>query len=576
MTSVNYKDNGAYENPPNVVDATGNDSHTLSTEARIRRQDQGSHAEFSFAHQRSNHGFSWQGNRLINHIWFETLYNSERKDDGTRKVTMRSIFKMINYAVFLALISYVALAECSVQKYFFTKIIGDLFVNSKNNVNDKSFVEISSLDDIWGFLDDEFLISLYDTDANTTDREAMVYYNNKLLGRPRIRMLKASKMTKVKSFALIIICSNYHPSVENKEPLDPNNPEKSESILLDKAKQALYDAIRHPPQQPESRQIWFLLLELPASGGVLPSYRFNTYDLMRYTGSLGTVTIVLEGILCGFIVSYIIEEFFELFQIRLRYFLSFWNIVDIVLLTLCCIDIYLGYNSNTIAAARINEVLDNGLSDAAFDDVVQSQELYSDIAAVILFLAWIKNMFLAIINDSYVEVKAELARQQAGEGIFDWIRKKLTARKVPERKVATYNDYKIDLMMAGYQEKDINAAFEKLNISFTDKVDDNALIEVGNEISEQTKRKKIIDEDYRSTAVLTRRIDMMDNAILNVVDKLSQTLDQLNRIENGRVKAKEHENTLRAEALVMDAYHRGDLGGDDDSDIEREEHRQEH
>ncbi|VDK72316.1 unnamed protein product [Cylicostephanus goldi] len=111
------------------------------------------------------------------------------------------------------------------------------------------------------------------------------------------------------------------------------------------------------------------------------------------------------------------------------------------------------------------------------------------------------NMFLAIINDSYVEVKAELARQQAGEGIFDWIRKKLTARKVPERKVATYNDYKIDLMMAGYQEKDINAAFEKLNISFTDKVDDNALIEVGNEISEQTKRKKIIDEDYRSTAV---------------------------------------------------------------------------
>ncbi|VDO24365.1 unnamed protein product [Heligmosomoides polygyrus] len=33
------------------------------------------------------------------------------------------------------------------------------------------------------------------------------------------------------------------------------------------------------------------------------------------------------------------------------------------------------------------------------------------------------NMFLAIINDSYVEVKAELARQQDGEGIFDWVRK---------------------------------------------------------------------------------------------------------------------------------------------------------
>ncbi|VDN23591.1 unnamed protein product, partial [Cylicostephanus goldi] len=32
MTSVNYKDTGGYENPPNIVDASGNDSHTLSTE----------------------------------------------------------------------------------------------------------------------------------------------------------------------------------------------------------------------------------------------------------------------------------------------------------------------------------------------------------------------------------------------------------------------------------------------------------------------------------------------------------------------------------------------------------------
>ncbi|VDM81210.1 unnamed protein product [Strongylus vulgaris] len=83
-------------------------------------------------------------------------------------------------------------------------------------------------------------------------------------------------------------------------------------------------------------------------------------------------------------------ELFELFRIRLRYFLSFWNIVDIVLLSLCCIDVYLDYRSNKVAADRINEVLDNGLTDAAFDDVVETQELFNDIAAVILFLSWIK------------------------------------------------------------------------------------------------------------------------------------------------------------------------------------------
>ncbi|VDM66465.1 unnamed protein product [Strongylus vulgaris] len=136
---------------------------------------------------------------------------------------------MINYAVFLALISFVALAECSVQKYFFTKIIGDLFVNSKTTVQDKSFVEISAIDDIWDFLDDEFLTSLYQTDAPTTDQNAMVYYNNKLLGSPRIRMLKVknTSCTVAKSFSREIIeCfSNYNPAVEDKQRFGPANSE---------------------------------------------------------------------------------------------------------------------------------------------------------------------------------------------------------------------------------------------------------------------------------------------------------------------------------------------------------------
>ncbi|KAK6053557.1 transporter, cation channel family protein, partial [Cooperia oncophora] len=121
---------------------------------------------------------------------------------------------------------------------------------------------------------------------------------------------------------------------------------------------------------------------------------------------------------------------------------------------------------------------------------------------------WIRqNMFLAIINDSYVEVKAELARQNDGDGIFDWIRQKVSRGKKDDKKVATYNDYKIDLLdvsgsiLAGYNEKVITDAFEKLNISLNDEVSDEALIEVGNEIKEQVERQKIIDEEYRSTAV---------------------------------------------------------------------------
>ncbi|VDO41366.1 unnamed protein product [Haemonchus placei] len=394
-----------------------------------------------------------------------------------------------------------------------------------------------------------------------------------------------------------------------------------------------------------------LLLELPASGGVLPSYRFNTYNLMRYYGSFGNVLIILEGILVGFIVSfnmiifYIFEKILELIRLRLRYFGKFWDIVDIVLLTLCSCEVFFNYRRLTIAANRINTSLKSGLTVAAFDEVVSTQETFNNIAAVVLFLSWIKtmnqlaetlsrsakdiggfavmfavfffayaqfgylvfgtqiadystfldsvfallrtvlgdfdftalqqtnrvlgplffvtyvffvffvllNMFLAIINDSYTEVKAELARQKEGYGVFDWIRMKLTRGKKEDKKFTTYNDYKIDLMMAGYNEKDITDALDKCNVGLDDEVNDEVLVELGNEIRDQVQRKKLIDEEYRSTAVLTHRIDMMDNAIFNVVEKLSKTIEQLNRIEYSKVLVKEHQNQLKADEILFNA-----------------------
>ncbi|KAJ1370305.1 hypothetical protein KIN20_031999 [Parelaphostrongylus tenuis] len=235
-----------------------------------------------------------------------------------------------------------------------------------------------------------------------------------------------------------------------------------------------------------------LLLELPATGGVLPSYRFSTYDLMRYFGSFGKMLIILEGMLLGFIIYYIVEEILlDLIRFRLKYLLSFWNVVDVTLFSLCFAAVFLNYDGVTTAAERVNIIIENvpifhvfnyiGFNKtmnqlsatlsrstkdiggfavmfavfffayAQFGYLVFGSQKFShtmlcafrllrfyslppinagvatkSITLTSLYHPTYKrkistrstNMFLAIINDSYVEVKAELARQQEGQGIF--------------------------------------------------------------------------------------------------------------------------------------------------------------
>ncbi|WKY04371.1 hypothetical protein Q1695_005403 [Nippostrongylus brasiliensis] len=758
MTGANYKDT-TYENPPTVTDtpvspanlprdklgAMGEEAYGKTPDGKTNKTDspvfkkaqnpkepehpnEGTPVSAQHPPDATSDDVSSPPTEVTNS--HHSCHYQKSSSDESPKVTARSVFGIVNYACFLAVLTYVALVQTSVQSFYFTKTIGDLFVSSKTAPARKAFTEISTIDDIWGFLEVEFLTTLYQSNPSfAVDVFAMVYYNNRLLGRPRIRMLKVrndflrkksnqpSVFEKENDSCTVVpgwvnaylaytitfaqeisLCySNYQPSAEDMDPIPPGD---SEAYIWQSAAELVTEpttgtistyggggfVVRLPLDDiTEATKIiaeiknnsWIdrgtraiiidfalfnanvnlfsiarMLLELPASGGVMTSYRFNTYDLMQYMGVHGQVLIIMEGIFVGFVIYYIVEEIVELIRTRLRSLLSFWNIVDYALLALCCAEVYINYKRTTTAADRINTALENGLTDAAFDDVTSVQELYNNIASVILFLAWIKvfkyigvnktmnqlsatlsrstkdiggfavmfavfffayaqfaylvfgtqildystfissafallrtilgdfnfsalektnrilgplffityvffvyfvllNMFLAIINDSYVEVKAELARKQDGDGVFDWIRKKLIREKTNKKKPATFSDYKNDLLISGINEKDIDDAFEKLQITASDEVNDHALLEIGNEIREQAKRKRLIDEEYRSTAVLTRRVDMMDRVIFNVFDKLSKVAEQLNRLEHSRVAVEEDKNRMIAEILAM-------------------------
>ncbi|KAE9421875.1 hypothetical protein Angca_005551, partial [Angiostrongylus cantonensis] len=153
-----------------------------------------------------------------------------------------------------------------------------------------------------------------------------------------------------------------------------------------------------------------LLLELPASGGVLPSYRFSTYDLMRYFGSFGKTLIVLEGIFLGFVARYAfnhLQTMLDEVEFMARPSGIGQELSPFII---------------TTAADQVNSVIENAMTDAFFDDVLDTQENFNNVAAVIPFHTWIKTFFRVFnyigFNKTMNQFLAALSRSTKDIGGF--------------------------------------------------------------------------------------------------------------------------------------------------------------
>lgn len=76
-----------------------------------------------------------------------------------------------------------------------------------------------------------------------------------------------------------------------------------------------------------------LLVEFPATGGVLTSWQFQTVRLIRYVSSWDYFVGLCEVIFCLFILYYVVEEVLEIRIHRLHYFRNLWNCLDVLIVT---------------------------------------------------------------------------------------------------------------------------------------------------------------------------------------------------------------------------------------------------
>ncbi|KAF1756231.1 hypothetical protein GCK72_012684 [Caenorhabditis remanei] len=636
------------------------------------------------------------------------LASGHEKSDGKIKLTASSFMEVGSYAVFLIVLVYVAFAQNSIQSYYYTKVMSDLFVSASGANGAPAFGSCTSMDNIWDWFSQVLIPGIYWTEnSNSTDNENMIYYENRLLGEPRIRMLRVTNdsCTVMKSFQREIkeCFANYEEKYEDKtnvadgsvdayiyatskelenfdtvgtistyggggfvQRLPVSGSTEAQSAIatlkanrwIDRGTRAIVVDFALYNANINLFCVVKLLFELPASGGVITTPKIMTYNLMTYQASSGTRMIVFEGIFCGFILFFIFEELFAIARHRLHYLTQFWNLVDVALLGFSVATIILSMKRTKTATNRVNSVIENGLTNAPFDDVTSAENAYLNIKACAIFIAWVKvfkfisvnktmsqlsstltrsakdiggfavmfavfffafaqfgylcfgtqiadysnlynsafallrlilgdfnfsalencnrffgpaffvayvffvsfillNMFLAIINDSYVEVKAELARKKDGEGILDWFMNKvrgLTKRgKRPDApgEDATYEDYKIMLYRAGYAEKDINEAFTRFNVTtMTEHIPEKMAEDIADEVARVTEQKRNYMENHRDYANLNRRVDQMQESVFSIVDRIENVNVTLQTIEKQRIQQQDGGNLMDLSALL--------------------------
>ncbi|CAJ0572436.1 unnamed protein product, partial [Mesorhabditis spiculigera] len=392
-------------------------------------------------------------------------------DSRRGKGVNMTIREIVVFLLFLVILCIIAFASTSSNTYYFTSAMQALFVNSQDE-NGYTFSDVSTMDDVWNYMNDQLVEGLYMTnDCETvTDAEgnerllcagagvsqndtenAMVYYENKLLGMPRIRMLKVTNdsCTVVDPFSREIkeCFASYTFKWQSEEELSTGTiygqmgtyggggfvallPMSNKSGALEVIEKLLYN--RWIERGTRAVLVDFslynaninlfcvcrLLFELPSTGGVIPTANFETLQLIRYVTTFDYFVLVCEGVFTAFTLFLVFEELLEIMKWRLRYFESFWNIIDVLVILLSIVTIVLSLNRIRVFENRVNILVNDDLEVASMDDAVTANNNYSNFLAVLLFFSWMKIFKYISFNKTMSQLSATLSRSAKDIGGF--------------------------------------------------------------------------------------------------------------------------------------------------------------
>ncbi|XP_061913690.1 polycystin-2-like protein 1 isoform X3 [Entelurus aequoreus] len=366
------------------------------------------------------------------------------------------------YVVFLVDICLLTYGMTNSSTYYYTKAMTDLFVNTAGESGVK-FQSISTMADFWTFAQEPLLDGLYWTkwynnQSMDSGDQSFIYYENMLLGLPRMRQIKIKnnsckvhkdfqdeitgcydvyndKKENDLSFGLIngtawsfntekaikgsshwgllttYSGAGYYQDLgRTKDESTVVLRELEENLWLDRGTRAVFIDFSTYNANINMFCVIRLVVEFPATGGAIPSYQIRTVKLIRYINYWDYFILGCEMIFCLFILYYVVEEILELRIHKFSYFKSIWNILDIVVILLAIVAIVFNIFRTVKVDKLLGKLLDQPETYADFEFLAFWQTQYNNMNAVNLFFAWIKVFKYISFNKTMTQLSSTLGR----------------------------------------------------------------------------------------------------------------------------------------------------------------------
>ncbi|KAI4584658.1 hypothetical protein MJG53_020701 [Ovis ammon polii x Ovis aries] len=348
--------------------------------------------------------------------------------------------------------------------YYLNKVMSSLFLDTSVAGEERTnFKSIRSITDFWKFMEGPLLDGLYwDSWYNNENlynlkNSSRIYYENILLGLPRVRQLKVRNGTcKVHAFfrSLMDECYDKYTS-KNEDMADFGLKQHTEwkyssshtnslwhwgfvgvyrdggyIFTLSKSKSETLNKfinLRMNSWITRGTRVIFidfsvynanvnlfciirLVAEFPATGGILTSWQFYSVKLLRYVSFYDYFIASCEIIFCIFIIVFTIQEIKKLKEFKFAYFKSIWNWLELLLLVLCFLTVFFSLYSNMKIYHMLGQLLRNTEKYSDFYFLAYWHIYYNNIIAITIFFAWIKIFKFISFNKTMSQLSSTLSR----------------------------------------------------------------------------------------------------------------------------------------------------------------------